>query len=298
MQCNKCRRNAVHFQEYSGQHLCEHHLEAYVEAKAKHEIRRHTWIHPGDHVAVALNGNSSSSALLYFMKKLTSYRRDIKISAISLTEGIDGYHDPSYAVKIAGMLGTECFTGSFEEYFGITLDGIIDRKGAAVSCTYCRTLRNFLLNRIAEEHGVTKLALGQTLDDGALHVLKNILKGTPESLVHEEWAASRIVPRIRPFASIPCYEVAYYADLHNLKYEQSTCPYVNDTFDENVLALLTNFTIHHPATKYALYNLGKHLNSDCTPMSSAISTCEQCGEPKDGICQSCRIISEIITLCD
>jgi len=295
MKCDKCRRNAVLFQEYSGKHLCEHHLELYVEAKAKHEIRRHTWILPGDHVAVALNGNSSSSALLYFMKKLTSDRRDIKISAISLDEGINEYHDPECAVRIAGMLDTDCITGSFQENFSIPLGEIVRRKGAAVSCTYCRALRNFLLNRIAVEHGVTKLALGQTLDDGALYVLKNVLGGTPEILVHAERVASGIVPRIRPFISIPYNEVALYADLHNLKYDQSTCPYKDDIFEENVQALLNDFTRHHPATKYALYNLGKHLTSTCNSMADAISICEQCGEPTDGICQSCRIISEVTT---
>jgi len=51
--------------------------------KAKHEIRRHRWITPGDHIAVALSGDKSSAALLYFLKKLTSNRRDISISAIS-----------------------------------------------------------------------------------------------------------------------------------------------------------------------------------------------------------------------
>src|SRR4030043_1868131 len=91
MQCDKCRKTAVLFQEYSGQHLCSQHFEADVEAKAKHEIRRHQWMSPGDHIAVALSGDSCSSALLYFLKKLTANRRDIRISAISIDEGIAGY---------------------------------------------------------------------------------------------------------------------------------------------------------------------------------------------------------------
>ena len=70
MQCNKCRRDAILFQEYSGQHLCKYHVEADVEAKAKYEIRRNRWMTPGDHIAVALSGGKNSSALLYFLKKL------------------------------------------------------------------------------------------------------------------------------------------------------------------------------------------------------------------------------------
>ena len=180
MQCNKCGRNAVLFQEYSGQHLCKQHFEADVEAKAKHEIRRHQWIIPGDHIAVALSGDQSSSALLYFLKKLTSDRRDIRISAISIDEGIAGYRDSGYAKRIAELLDTECIMGSFQEYFGITVDEITQIKDTTLSCTYCRVLRNFLLNRIAREHGITKLAFGYTLDEGAVSVLKNMLKGVPE----------------------------------------------------------------------------------------------------------------------
>ena len=291
MQCNKCRRDAVLFQKYSGQHLCEHHVEAYVEAKAKHEIRRNRWILPGDHIAVVLTGNPGSAALLYFLKKLTSLRRDIKISAIALDEGITGYHDTGTASWIAESLETECFTGSFLETFGVTLDEIAHRKGAGSSCMYCRVFRNFLLNRIAKDQGVTKLASAETLDDDAVYVLKHILGGTPEILIHTERNFS-IVPIIRPFITLPLNEVELYTGLHNLKYEHSTCPYMNNAIENDVRTLLNDFTLRHPATKYALHNLGIHINEECATMANTVSACEQCGEPADGICQSCRIISE------
>jgi uncharacterized protein (TIGR00269 family) len=292
MQCNKCRRNAVLFQEYSGQHLCEHHVDAYVEAKAKHEIRRNRWILPGDHVAVVLTGNPGSTALLYFLKKLTCLRRDIKISAIAIDEGITGYHDSGTATRIAESLETECFTGSFLETFGVTLYEIARRKGAGSSCTYCRVFRNFLLNRIAKEQGVTKLASGDTLDDDAAYVLEHILGGTPEILIHTERTPG-IIPTIRPFITLPLNEVILYAGFHDLKYEQSTCPYMNNDVENDVRTLLNGFTLRHPATKYALHNLGIHINEDCATMANAVSACERCGEPADGICQSCRILSEV-----
>lgn len=291
MQCNKCRRNAVLFQEYSGQHLCEHHVEAYVEAKAQHEIRKNRWILPGDHIAVVLTGNPGSAALLYFLKKLTCLRRDIKISAIAIDEGINGYHDSGTATRIAESLETECFTRCFLETFRVTLDEIARRKGAGSSCMYCRVFRNFLLNRIAKEQGVTKLASGDTLDDDAAYVLEHILGGTPEILIHTGRTPG-IIPTIRPFITLPLNEVILYAGFHDLKYEQSTCPYMNDV-ENDVRTLLNGFTHRHPATKYALHNLGIHINEDCATMANAVSACERCGEPADGICQSCRILSEV-----
>jgi uncharacterized protein (TIGR00269 family) len=293
MQCKKCRRNAVLFQEYSGQHLCEQHFEDDVEAKAKHEIRRHQWMIPGDHIAVALSGDQSSSALLYFLKKLTFNRRDIRISAISIDEGIAGYRDPEYAVRIAELLDTECIMGSFQEDFGITVDVISHTKGTTLSCTYCRVLRNFLLNRIAMEHGITKLAFGQTLDEGAGSVLKNVLQGNPENLISSERVARGKIPRIQPFHSVPHKEVALYADLHIKGCDQSHCHYNNNPFEENVRAMLNEFTIRHPATKYALLSLEKNLAGACVSLADSIPSCEQCGEPTDGICQGCRIVDEV-----
>jgi uncharacterized protein (TIGR00269 family) len=183
--------------------------------------------------------------------------------------------------------------GSFQESFGTTVDEITQIKGITLSCTYCRVLRNFLLNRIAMEHGITKLALGHTLDEGAVSVLKNVLQGNPEMLVNSERATRGKIPRIRPFISVPHKEVAFYADLHVIGCDQSRCPYNNKPFEENVHTMLNEFTIRHPATKYALLSLEKKLAGTCFSMADSIPSCEQCGEPADGICQSCGIIDEV-----
>jgi uncharacterized protein (TIGR00269 family) len=292
MQCDKCRREAVLFQEYSGLHLCKQHFEADFERKAKHEIRSHRWLVPGDHIAVALSGDANSSALLCFLKKLTSSRRDIRISAISIDEGITGYRDPGIAKGIAGLSGTECIRVSFPERLGITVDEIAHRKGIALSCTYCRVIRNYLLNRTAIEHGITKLALGDDLDDVTVSVMKNILQGNSEILIHADRTGTGKIPMIRPFITIPRKEVALYATLNAGGYDKSRCPYNNKPFEKNVREMLDEFTTRHPATKYALMNLKKNLTSTCTG-ADVVHSCQQCGEPSYGICMSCRIIDEV-----
>jgi uncharacterized protein (TIGR00269 family) len=293
MQCNKCRREAILFQEYSGQHFCKLHVDADVEAKAKYEIRRNRWMVPGDHIAVALSGGKNSSALLYFLKKLTAGRRDIRLLAITIDEGIAGYSDPVGALKIARAMDIECFTVSFQETFGMTMDSIASKKGTGFSPAYCNVLRHFLLNRIALENGVKKIALGETLDDGAVSVLKNILQGTPERLVGFDKTGWRKIPRIRPFISIPQKEVELYADIHLQGLSLSASPYKNDPFHEDVEIMLNDFTLRHPATKFALANLKKNLAGTCSSIAGMIPLCENCGEPGDSLCQSCRIINEV-----
>jgi uncharacterized protein (TIGR00269 family) len=294
MQCNKCRREAILFQEYSGQHLCKYHVAADVEAKAKYEIRQHRWMVSGDHIAVALSGGKNSSALLYFLKKLTAERRDIRLLAITVDEGISGYSDPVRAVQIARALDIECITVSFQEAFGITADGIASKKSTGSSSLYCTVLRNFLLNRVGSENGVKKIALGETLDTEAVSVLKNILQGTPERLVGIEHPVRGKIPHIRPFISVPQKEVEMYADLHLHGCNLSHNPYKNDPYCGEVEAMLNDFSFRHPATKFALANLRKNLAGTCSSIADLIPFCEKCGEPGDTLCRRCRIISEVI----
>jgi hypothetical protein len=87
--------------------------------------------------------------------------------------------------------------------------------------------------------------------------------------------------------------VAVYADLHINGCDQSLCRYNFKPFEKDVQAMLNEFTIRHPATKYAVMNLGKKLAGACVSMADSISSCEQCGESISGICQSCRIINEV-----
>ena len=291
MRCNKCRKEALLFQEYSGQHLCRHHFEADLERKAKHEIRSHRWLVPGDHIAVALSGDAGSSALLYFLKKLTASRRDIRISAITVDAGIAGYRDMRIAKEIAGLSGTACIAVSFRERFGITTDEIADRKGITDACMYCRVIRGFLLKETAAEHGITKLASGEDLDDRAARVMEHILKGAPEILVHPRQSGK--IPWIQPFAGIPGQEVALYASFHVGDIDQSRCPYDTAPFEKDLQEILNDLTARHPATKHALVNLQKNLERACTTNADPIPFCERCGEPGDGICRSCRIIDEV-----
>jgi len=293
MRCDKCRREAVLFQEYSGQHLCKQHFEADFERKAKHEIRSHHWLAPGDHIAVALQGDANSSALLCFLKKLTSSRCDIQISAISIDEGRRDCRDPGIARGITGLPGPECIRVSFAEKIGMTAVEIADWKGIVLAGSYCRVIRNYLLNKTAIEHGVTKLASGDDLDDMAASVMKNILQGNPEILIQSDRTGPDKISVIHPFITIPKKEVALYNAFYAGSDDTSRCPITSGPFETDVREMLDNFTLRHPATKYALMNLKKNLEDTCFTKVDSVHICERCGEPVEGLCMSCRIIDEV-----
>jgi len=265
MQCSKCRRDAVIYQRYSGLHLCEQHFNRDFEAKAKRAIREHRWIASGDTVAVALSGGKDSSAVLYFLHKLLRERRDIRLMAITVDEGIAGYRDPARARAIAETVGVPLVTASFRDEYGVTLDEIMDRRGTGLSCTCSVTLRRALLNRLARGAGATKIACGFNLDDEAQSVLMNVLRGDPKLFAcpgGEE--GEGIVPWIKPFIYIPEREVALYASLHTPGFDLADCPYTGDALREDVREILDDYTSRHPATNYSLVNLGEALRKALT----------------------------------
>jgi tRNA(Ile)-lysidine synthase TilS/MesJ len=118
---------------------------------------------------------------VYFLGSLLSKRRDIDLVALTIDEGIVHYRDPARARNIAQSLGIPWYTASYREVFGFTMDEIVRRQGGRDSCSRCRALRTQCLTMLAREHGITRLALGLDLDDGAGSVLVNILRGNRDS---------------------------------------------------------------------------------------------------------------------
>jgi tRNA(Ile)-lysidine synthase TilS/MesJ len=242
---------------------------------------------------VALSGDKKSSALLFFLKKLTGKRRDIRVSAIFIDEGIGGYRDSSRAREVADMLETEYHTGSLQEEFGITVDRLAEEKGRSSVCSWCRTLRDTLLVKIASEQGATAIAKGRSLDENAQSTMEFMLQGKPELLVGTRRRVQDRISWIEPFCHIPSDEVELYADLQGTGFPATGCPYGKMPFHYDVKILLDEYTAGHPATRYAIANLGETLEGYATSGGGKIFTCSQCGAVVSGNCRACEIRDEV-----
>lgn len=275
-------------------HLCREHFTDSVESRVKREIRKQRWIEHGDTIGIALSGGKDSTSLLHFLTKTFGHRPDIEIHAITIDEGIAGYRNLSEIRPVVERYDVPWHTGSFAEEYGITLDGIISgQKDDRRSCSFCGVLRRRIVNRIAREAGCTKLAFGFNLDDEAQSVMMNVLRGDTERLTMPERDTPGMIPRIRPFAVIPEREVALYARLHVGTFADHGCPYAHNALRGDVRRLLNEYTWQHPATKYAVRNLGKDLQGLCTGPAAAPEICPRCGEPAFGTCRTCAILDEV-----
>ncbi|MBW6518922.1 MAG: TIGR00269 family protein [ANME-2 cluster archaeon] len=297
MKCRKCHKDAIHFQPYSGAHLCAHHLIEDVERKVKHTIRQHSMVGRNDTIAVALSGGKDSSVLLYLMHKLFHQRPDITILAISIDEGISGYRAGTleHARELTQNLGVEHIIARFKDEYGSTLDEIVARGGEKGPCSYCGALRKHLLNKTARESGATRLAVGHNLDDEAQTIMMNLLRGDVERLVRMSPACVQpgLILRSKPLRDIPEKEVALYALQKGLPVDFSECPYAYSAIRGEVRDMLNDFEVRHPGTKYSVLRSQDKLAEPLRHSfpQAALNPCSICGEPTAGdTCQSCKLL--------
>lgn len=252
MRCATCRNEAVFFQASSGRHLCIRHLVLDIEARAKRSIRSHRWITPGDHIAVVVSGEKKSAALLYFFKKLTADRRDIRLSAIALQEGSTGAGSGDSCAKIAGSLGIPVLYPS-------------DETGPEP----------------AGYGTVTKTALPLSLDDIAEEVLGQFLFGNVKSLVSSPEDRDAQPPAICPFMTIPSEELDLYSDNAGLGTDLPPDSPARGVHWQETRNLLYTYSRNHPSTKYALLHLAGQVRDGSPVAAVAVNIAGQGGRSGD-----------------
>jgi uncharacterized protein (TIGR00269 family) len=297
LRCDKCNRDAIIFQKYSGMHLCRKHFIEDVERKIKLTIRKHYSIRRNETIAVGLSGGKDSSTTLYILHKIFGGRPDIRLVGICIDEGIEGYRPNTIesAKELTSHLGIELIVRSFKEEYGTTMDLIAPQKREKGTCSYCGVLRKSLLNKTALELGATRLAIGHNLDDEAQTILLNHLKGDVSRMVRlaPPKELEGLVLRMKPLRQIPEKEVALYAYLHDLPLGFGGCPYAHEAMRGEIRVLLNDIEVNHPGTKYALLSgfdkmsgiLGREFPQE------GLENCRLCGQAcTEGVCQACKLL--------
>ncbi len=95
---------AVTYIRYNGNSLCPEHFTEYVDKRVKREIRAQLDIGHGKHIAVAVSGGKDSSVTLVTLANILGDRRDIRLTAFTVDEGIARYRPATmkcYIYKIS-----------------------------------------------------------------------------------------------------------------------------------------------------------------------------------------------------
>ena len=192
--CSRCDKPAILHQEYSGQHFCAYHLGRSIRKRVSKDLRSQlvlpkNALHEDGRpftILAGISGGKDSAVLLDMLVDIIGKRRDVKIIAGCVDEGIDGYRSPSLecARDLAKSLSIEFVTLSYEEMGFERMDEVVRRmpvmaenheeaKGM-MPCSFCGVFRRQSLNALAEKVRADVMALGHNLDDMAQSILINL----------------------------------------------------------------------------------------------------------------------------
>jgi tRNA(Ile)-lysidine synthase TilS/MesJ len=121
--------------------------------------------------------------------------------------------------------------------------------------------------------GATRLALALSLDEVAVTVLSGILRGLPglaRARGEQRRTMNREIPRIYPFSGIPADEIVLYAQLQGMGSDIPRPAGPGGMFRDEVKTILNTYSSRHPATKYAVANLGHQLAGGSLPTEEEI----------------------------
>jgi uncharacterized protein (TIGR00269 family) len=293
--CSLCDEPAVIFQRDRHRHLCGPHLIRDIEERVAETITSQNLIVPGDLIAIGLSGGKDSTALLLLLHRILGQRKDIRLVAITIDEGIAGYRDETLrsAERLVAMLGIRHQTFAFTELFGDPLDEILKGREDQ-ACSICGILRRKALITGAERAGATRLATGHNLDDEAQSVLMNLLRGDLARLARNSSAdsAGRFIPRIKPLMYIHEKEIATWLLLNGEWSNLPECPYACHALRREVRGMLAGLEYEFPGTMLRLMKNKKIVESLCSsrPGAEPFRHCTVCGDPCSGdICQLCQL---------
>src|SRR3989338_6829615 len=287
----------------AGQKLCKGHFTEYFENKVFKTIRQFDLIGKEENLGVAVSGGKDSLTLLHILKKLSEQNPKIKLTAILINEGIEGYRNNTIATakNFCNKHDIKLNVYSYEEEFGMPLDNMLKTLDAK-PCTLCGIFRRYLLNKKSKQLQFTKLATGHNLDDECQSILMNQFKNNihlsarlgPKAGIKEN---KGMVQRIKPLYLCSEKEVTIYAFINKLLDNLTECPYVSESYRAQVRDMLNDFEAKFQGTKYAIVNSFLEILPDLKNRfkdDDEVSYCKKCKEPaaKD-ICNACKFVEKL-----
>lgn len=305
--CTSCGiREAIYLRAYSGERLCAKCFLQSIEDKVRATIAKYKMLKFDDRIAIAVSGGKDSVSLLHILAKIEREFPRASLCAITVDEGIEGYRDE--AIRIASenckLLGVEHYVSSFKDLYGYTLDEIARRIKAAekrlTPCSYCGVLRRKALNILARKVNATKIAVANNLDDEIQTFILNIVHGDPLRISRSgptfDEEVEGLIPRVKPLCEVLEKEVALYAYLKGIKFQENPCPYASEALRNDIRNMLNRLEEKHPGTKYTIFRSAEKIRErlkEARPIVK-LRRCKICGEVTvNEICQACKLLQDL-----
>jgi len=297
VQCGRCRKEAVTFIRYSGAHLCKRHFNEFFIKRIRKEIRWQLNLKQQRNIAVAISGGKDSAAVLWALNDILGKNPEVKLTALTVDEGIEGYRPPSIvaASKLCDTINVPHEIISFSEVVGLTMDETSRVAAPLTPCSYCGVWRKKCLNLRAMKLGADVLATGHNLDDMAQSIAMNVFNGDVKRLTRmgpHRKVLPGMVPRIMPLRTIPEKETYLWAYLNDIPFEDSVCPYAATAHRGLFREIVNKIEKTTPGTRHRLLGSYDEIYACMTGMSkpAELNHCEICGQPtSQETCKACEM---------
>ena len=284
------------FLRHAGRHLCDEHFVELVERRVQRAIREQANMSGGGTIVVAVSGGKDSMVCLDMVRRTFAPRRDTKVMAVTVDEGIVGYRDLSLPIveRYCAEHDIEWMLTNIADEQGATLDEVAAMGLAETPCALCGVWRRWSMNRAARLAGARYLATGLNLDDTAQSVLMNVCRGDVERLARfgpHSREQPDLVRRIQPLRWIPEVESYLYAMLRGLPIHDAECPHATRAQRGRYRRVLHDLQEDEPGVAHALVRSLERLRPSLEasfPPAQLVS-CPGCGEPAPGPgpCKAC-----------
>jgi len=306
--CTSCKsRDAIFMRSYSGEELCGRCFKKSIERKVQITISKYDMLERNDTLAVAVSGGKDSVSLLHILTKIERNFPKARLHAVTVDEGIKGYRDEAmkFAIKNCQKLDVEHKMISFKEIYGYRLDELADiirKKGQKdlTPCSYCGVLRRRALNSVARKAGANKLATAHNLDDETQTILLNIIHGDVIRIARAKPVLSvahpRLIQRIKPFCEVPEREIALYAYLKKIQFQEIPCPYAQTALRNDIRNMLNRMERKHAGTKFTIFRSMERIRLALEALGEEeeLHDCKLCGEPTLGeVCRPCQMLQKL-----
>jgi len=141
--------------------------------KVQRTIDRHRMLTPGETVVIGVSGGVDSMVLLRVLLELRErYRLSLHVAHVN--HGLRG----AESAEAAAFVGRQCEGHEVPATITVADPAALrDRPGGSLQ-NAARVLRYRFIERVADEQGATKIAMGHHQDDQAETVLMNLLRGS------------------------------------------------------------------------------------------------------------------------
>jgi tRNA(Ile)-lysidine synthase TilS/MesJ len=241
-QCSKCTEKAIYNDRYRNIMLCKDHFFKLIENKVERFILNNRLVEHNDRILLSLSGGKDSTAMLYILNDIFKDRDDIKLSAITVDQGIKNYRKVGINIvkEQCRKLKIPLTICSFKDEFGTVLDDIAKRVNPTKVCNFCSELRRFLVSNVGKKMKATKIAVGYTLDNAFLVIINSVIRSNmfkATQFILPKYPPDFLLNRFKfnypieifPMRLVSEEETSLYVKLKNLQIDHGKCPYPQPT---------------------------------------------------------------------